>query len=161
MEENLKQLLLKDLCARVSSGVICNYEGVMPLRAGRAKSYDKLTGITLYSEHTVLEFGPHKAILGDSIKPYLRPMSSMTEGEKEELLNLLFDEDAKYFYIDEEGIIDGKHTDLMKEGLNEVLFCPRNVELYSNFLNSHFLDWRGLIPLGLALEATAEMYDIK
>ena len=90
---------------------------------------------------------------------YLRPMLSMTEGEKEELLNLLFDEDAKYFYIDEEGIIDGKHTDLMKEGLNEVLFCPRNVELYSNFLNSHFLDWRGLIPMGLALEAPEGMYN--
>ena len=80
------------------------------------------------------------------------------------LQNLENNENKAYRIIavdDEEGIIDGKHTDLMKEGLNEVLFCPRNVELYSNFLNSHFLDWRGLIPLGLALEATAEMYDIK
>ena len=62
--------------------------------------------------------------------PYLRPMSSMTEEEKEE-----FEELKKscknYFWVD--NLLD--------------------------FYLSHHLDWRGLILLGLALEAPADMYN--
>ena len=132
MEKDLKQLLLMDLCARLPFGVICNYEGVMPFGAGRAKSYDKLTGIKLYSDHAVLEFGPHKAILGDSIKPYLRPLSSMTEEENKHYLETC----------------SGGNSD------------HPTVESF-DYLKSIHIDYRGLIPLGLALIALDGMYNTK
>lgn len=83
----------------------------------------------------------------------------MTEEEKEELLNLLFDKEAKHFYINGEGLIDGKTLSLMKEGLNYPAFCPINITLYTDWLNARHFDYRGLIEKGLALEAPNEIYN--
>ena len=71
------------------------------------------------------------------IKPYLRPMSSMTEDERKEY--------------------------------NEYLFHGASIGLMSNtatayelidWLNSHHFDYRGLIIMGLAIEAPEGMYKI-
>ena len=148
-----KKLILKDLSARLPYGV-------------------KVLTPNDQEAYTLLALHPNKniAVIGfemdgmyvtskvkiDDCKPLLRPMSSMTNSEKEELLNLLFDEEAKYFYIDEEGVIDGKTSDLMKEGLNYPTFCPTNIELYTNWLNEHHFDYRGLIEKGLAKAVTKE-----
>lgn len=59
----------------------------------------------------------------EDVKPYLRPMSSMTEKEKEFIYNGHIE-----FWIRED-------------------YC-----------NEHHLDYRGLIPMGLALEAPEDMY---
>jgi hypothetical protein len=69
------------------------------------------------------------------IKPYLRPMFSMTEEEKKEY-------DALYTYV--EGCIDRKFK--------------IDFSLTTDWLNSHYLDFRGLIEKGLALEAPEGMY---
>jgi len=61
--------------------------------------------------------------------PYLRPMSSMTEKEKKE-----FQEIKLSYYFDEDSYIS------------------------LDWLNAHHLDYRGLIPKGLALEAPEGMY---
>ena len=66
-------------------------------------------------------------------KPYLRPMSSMTEEERNHLEEL--DDDWVYNGI----------------GFSEMF----------DFLVSHHLDYRHLIEKGLALEAPADMYKIK
>lgn len=70
----------------------------------------------------------------EKLKPYLRPVSSMTEEEREELGELL----KGYLY----------------RGVPTEEFVSRMEEFY----NSHHLDFRGLIPMGLALEAPEDMY---
>ncbi len=65
-------------------------------------------------------------------KPYLRPMSSMT---KEEILEYL---------------------SACNKDNKDILIAPRYLGL--DYLLSHYLDFHGLIPMGLALEAPEGMY---
>jgi len=71
----------------------------------------------------------------DTIKPYLRPMSSMTEKEHSD-----YEYYCKMLSTNPYG------------GFNERLI---------NYLNSHYLDFRGLIIMGLAIIAPEGMYNIK
>jgi hypothetical protein len=78
------------------------------------------------------------------IKPYLRPLSSMTKEERE--------------YIEDKCAF----TTMGPIGGNFGLVMPViAVEWLIDFYNSHHLDWRGLISKGLALEAPEGMYNIK
>ena len=72
MTQEEKELLLKDLCARLPYGVIC-----------KSKSY---RNILFNSSHISL-------IESEEIKPYLRLLSSMTEDEKE-TYQMFFNEDG-------------------------------------------------------------------
>ena len=79
------------------------------------------------------------------VKPYLRPMSSMTQDECTQLSMLL----PKSYVVYSEEI----------HNINELTkILPEHIEIITDFYNSHYLDWRGLIPKGLALEATENMY---
>ena len=129
MTQEEKKLLLKDLYARLPYGVIVKYksqesEGQIKLGYGNI-GY-------------VAELGRGWWI---DCKPYLRPMSSMTEEEKKEY---------------------GKVCELDTEILAN---HPMNGEpfpaLYNSqdWLNAHHFDYRGLIKLGLALEAPEGMYE--
>lgn len=104
-----KELLLKDLCARLLYEVKVNYYGTI---------------LTLDREL------PSDDELENGVKPYLRPMSSMTEEEEKE-----FEEIKLSYHFDEDSYI---------------LF---------DWLNKHHFDYRGLIPKGLALEALEGMYN--
>jgi hypothetical protein len=169
MTQEEKELLLKDLCERLPYGVkVYNTTFKNPTIQ---TLYGKISSDEFLMEETYTSVGVDGDDFGSSnkrhytgyidfIKPYLRPMSSMTEEEKEELLNILFDKEAKYFYVNEEGLIDGKTSDLMKEGLNYPSFCPINIKLYIDFLLSHHFDYRGLIEKGLAIVAPEDMYNI-
>ena len=156
MTKEEKILLVKDLGQRILYGV----------KFKLTVTFYTITGIDLTTVEDGEWQGWDYVVMAKGIapveikyvKPYLRPMSSMTEKEKKELLNLLFDKEAKYFYIDEEGTIDGKTFDLMKDGLNYPTFCPVNIVLYTDWLNEHHFDYRGLIEKGLALEAPRNMY---
>lgn len=64
----------------------------------------------------------------ETIKPYLRPMSSMT-----------FSEEREYLSVSKE-------------------MCPDNPSALTDWLNSHHFDYYGLIEQGLALEAPEGMY---
>lgn len=83
------------------------------------------------------------------IKPYLRPISSMTEEEKEEFHKL------KQFSV----------TVIMPNGVSRIepIYIVDLEEdgdglnhLY-DWLNAHHFDYRGLIEKGLALEAPADI----
>ena len=69
------------------------------------------------------------------VKPYLRPMSSMTEEERKEYELL------------------ANHCIVTSIG-----FAHLEAQILINWLNAHHFDYRGLIPMALALEAPAEMY---
>ena len=94
------------------------------------------------------------------VKPYLRPMSSMTEKEKKELLNIVCGKGSKYFHISEEGI-DNNDAEVQRGPNFEfhwVNFSYKNIEKATDWLNKKMFDWRDLISRGLALEAPEGMY---
>ena len=121
-EENLKQLLFKDLCARLPYGVICS----------SVFGNSKVTSIDT-EDNTIYLFDYSEWAY--NVKPYLRPMSSMTEEEKKEW---------HYLY-------------LPLPHKNETSETERRID----WLNAHHFDYRGLIEKGLALEAKEGMYKIE
>lgn len=142
MTQNEKQLLLKDLCARLPYGV---------------KIHAEVDGKVFGDEE--LQIVNKSAILGDygpvpvinpveddtndgfeltNVKPYLRPMSSMTEEEREEFRKV-------------GGVMS---HNLQNDHYAISAFTP---EAY-DWLNENMFDYRGVIPTGLALEAPEGMY---
>ena len=81
----------------------------------------------------------------DVIKPYLRPMSSMTEEEKEYVKN-------RWCYEDWNDI---------HNFLNHYQIDVGDAFSFVDWLNSHHFDYRGLIEKGLAIEAPEGMYGNK
>ena len=126
MTQEEKDLLLKDLCARLPYGVICQMEDKLIINDSPFYDY------TLSERHIDL-FRNHKDFY---IKPYLRPMSSMTEDECITLSKLIPYE-----------------TDAWKYIKTPVPLYIVNTEQF-DFFHSHHLDWRGLISKGLAIEVT-------
>lgn len=142
MTQEEKQLLLKDLCARLPYGVMC-----------RAIINDIKTDTNPEESLLTLTSGMLNYIWINSrnLKPYLRPISSMTEEEKKKFKNVLpcsmtfgvtYSDELK-LYHDEE--YDG---DYYFSTFSEI----------EDWLNEHHFDYRGLIPMGLALEAPKDMY---
>ena len=109
----------------------------------------------------------------EMIKPYLRPMSSMTEDEKDYIKNVArfkqsdgihYDDGVHYVPIyqetlDDQWKADGKFPPILGDIYRFML--EYGYILLIDFFNSHHLDYRGLIPRGLALEAPEGMYSTK
>ena len=84
MEENLKKLLLKDLCSRLPYKVKCKYSGEIPMIGEVTNNIGTLSNIYVDKE---CPFEINGGIYGFAdVKPYLRPLSSMTEEENEEYI---------------------------------------------------------------------------
>ena len=83
-------------------------------------------------------------------KPDIRPLSSMTEEEKEELKTLF---DAEEVTSDSICYLEGG---TLVEYLSRISysFCSEIID----WLNAHHFDHHNLIEKGLALEASSEMY---
>ena len=80
----------------------------------------------------------------EDIKPYLRPMSSMTKEEEDEFEELFI---GYSISRDRNCVYHSNRGDL-------------NLGII-DWLNANHFDYRGLIPMGLALEAKEGMYNIK
>lgn len=120
MTQENKELLLKDLCARLPYNVICQVEFK---ENGKYNSKVMLlSGIFTDEAYFTTKGG---SIYSNEYKPYLRPMSSMTEEEK-----LMY-----------EGLMIG--TDNISYMLDVI-----------DWLNKNHFDYRGLINKGLAIDAT-------
>ena len=120
MTQEDKELLLKDLCARLPHKIkflreSWNYESDQELSVIESLEDIDKDG---YINNT-------KVYKVEDIKPYLFPLSSMTEEEK-----LMY-----------EGLMIG--TDNISYMLDVI-----------DWLNSHHFDYRGLIEKGLAIDAT-------
>lgn len=131
MTQKQKQLLLVDLCARLPYQPICEF----------TDTEDDFCTTTAALGYSLRDFIAGKVL----IKPYLRPMSSMTEEEKEEWHNTF---DSVQDYVPEADDYDDNWHE------------EPGIESY-DYLISHHFDYRGLIPKGLALEATEDMYKEK
>lgn len=144
MEQEEKQLILQDLCARYPYGIY--------VLADVYKTFDggiigKVIGVNIETGLVYLE-GVLTPFSIDQIKPYLRSMSSMTDEEKREYNSFFggqkpFDSDF-YAYQKEYKFV-----------------YEWDVANYVNWLNAHYLDFRGLIPKNLAIEAPSNIYKIK
>lgn len=128
MTQEEKQLLLADLCARLPYGVICNIEH-KDMDGWKTEDM-KLSGVFNGSSQQYFTCEGGSAYSSD-FKPYLRPISSMTEQEKTDF-----------------------GVPFTSEGLTTLADTVECVD----WLNAHHFDYRGLIPMGLALEAPDDMY---
>ena len=129
MTQEEKQLLLKDLSARLPYDVIVDYEShiyVLNEIDPACKDIDYITVRIQDVERLMCA----KSVMIENIIPYLRPMSSMTE-----------EEEAEYYALN------------AYEGA-----FPHNEDALDYVLEHHF-DFRGLIEKGLALEAPEGMYN--
>ena len=134
MTQEEKELLLKDLCARLNYGVKIHIE----LNCTTPDDIVKLIGIDIENfiyTYSIGNLNVRTTIfnhLGElTFKPYLRPMSSMTEEERNEWMDITH---AQEWLI------------------------IRNLDKAIDWLNAHHFDYRGLIEKGLALEALEKMY---
>ena len=140
MTQENKQLLLKDLCARLPYGVKVCY---VTLPDSMPKAWD-LIGMPAPHLADIIVEGKYRFAACDveeNIRPYLRPMSSMTEEECITLSKLIPYE-----------------TDAWKYIKTPIPLYIANIEQF-DFFHRHHLDWRGLIQKGLALEAPEGMYE--
>lgn len=153
MTQEEKQLLLKDLCARLPYGVNLHVEESKKLPDNEHISIGFIGGYALNKEgcqdfliSEVLESLDN----GSVVKLYLRPMSSMTEEEGKELEDLFCEIDAPCWVDTEYGCVNFA-------GGNDFIDTEM-AEVYTDWLNAHHFDYRGLIEKGLALEAPEGMY---
>lgn len=136
MTQEDKELLLRDLCARLPYNVKAYvkhwakldrkyYEGVYTVES----IHPSLNNILVYSERFAVD-----VLVGYydyEIKPYLFPLSSMTETQKEEYAHIL----------------------VMSSNLASSQLLGMTVE---DWLNKNHFDYRGLIEKGLAIDATRQ-----
>ena len=135
-----KELLLKDLCARLPYGVKLWHESYVDL-------------ITLHSidaTHCGVEISIDSSDSGtpwwnsiEQVKPYLFPLSSMTEEQKK-------------FFKDRPIFLDSDNDLVVKEdflGNSQFTMLDDWVEVILWLVKNHF-DYRGLIPKGVAIDCT-------
>lgn len=122
-----KELLFKDLCARLPYGINCEYQGKVHGIVGF--NHGK---VTIY-EHFQSE---PKFPFIEEVKPYLFPLSSINEEQKKEYCSLVWFNGLSRGWNSDDAII-----------LDEV-------PMLTNFYHKNHIDYRGLIPLGLAIDAT-------
>lgn len=119
MTREQKDLLLKDLCARLPYGVKISVNNKVEI----------LEGIGILDD--VAEYGSFLSCSIEEVKPYLFPISSMTEEQKQ-------------------------HYQWIQCHALDALGNPLCFDCYDSidWLNANHFDYRGLIPMGLANDAT-------
>ncbi len=125
MTQEDKDLLLKDLCTRLPYGV----KGII--------TYDDNKNIfAIKGIFNILFLSDAECCHVEDFKPYLRPMSNMTEEEQDKFLDLIICVDNGKAVVEEDKIY-----------------------AYNNFIYSHHLDNKNFIERGFALEAPKGMYN--
>jgi hypothetical protein len=143
MTQEDKERLLKDLCGRLPYGVIVNYKGlVRPLFSVSPTQHFQITlDNALDGEHNGLVYVSLDTDNADELKPYLRPMSSMTKEEQKELEKII------------DGILGYKARNYFH---SEDDYKWNTLYEAIDWLNAHHFDFRNLIEKGLAIAVTPE-----
>ena len=136
MKQEDKELLLRDLCGRLPYGVKMNHiadnEQNPKTLIGIDRDYVSLKSTAGYSYVPVEDY-----------KPYLFPLSSMTEEQKK-------------FFKDRPIFLDSENELVVKEdffGNSRFTMLEDWVEVILWLVKNHF-DYRDLIPKGLAIDCT-------
>lgn len=158
MTQEEKELLLKVFCAMLPYRLLCyvpTYDDDMELTGVRLNYlcfHKREWGIN-YKHELEIVIDP----LNDSsnsyvVKPYLRPLSSMTEEEICDYMKLRFEDSVD--------VRNAKHTS--NNSISAIVDCTFTRYWYNemvtdrtiDWLNKKKFDWRGLIPLGLGIDCT-------
>ena len=160
MEQEEKDLLLQDLCARLPYG--------LKVKCGNTvtKEICELVGINAEISSVSIRDRWAKYYLENvvSIKPYLHPMSSMTDEEIKDLEKYTHHSftynpgDVEIRNIQYQAYDGISFDPFVKATFNMPVSSCSCVRLIK-WLNSHHFDYRGLIEKGLALEAPEGMYN--
>ena len=146
MTQEDKELLLKDLSARLPYGVHCciyNFDGTI-------RDEDDLVFYCAGANIVTLKGdAKRECFMYHQVKPYLRPMSSMTEEEKDD-----------FYDNSETGDVDTR-TDGLGLYFRGEFALFEDITYAIDWLNAHYFDYRHLIEKGLALEAPEGMYKTK
>lgn len=142
MTEEQKKLLINDLCGRLPYGVKFKFK--------YAESSSEIMRAIYLGNYVIINSKDYSCEIND-IKPYLFPMSSITEEQANELFNL--------FGI---SLLDSVGRDYIKINectgitffLNKGFDVEMHLDKLMNWLNSNHFDYRGLITMGLAIDAT-------
>ena len=134
MTQEQKILLLKDLCGRQMYNVKCQvFNDANPYTLSGVlhnKPYSQL-----YFEE--LDWKEHDGFVGvEYCKPHLFPLSSMTEEQRREYDKIIY-----------------RSIELHHREYSDVV----EIDLFDNlqeFYHRNHFDYRGLIPMGLAIDAT-------
>ena len=136
MTQEDKELLLQDLCGRLPYGVKVLYK----------HSVFDIDYISSMYEEVHLDIVDNYTIGISEVKPYLFPMSSMTE--------------EQYNSLYESGILNNcSHSyEYVNPHIHGVSFIFKEFKTYSleliEWLNKNHFDYRDLIPKGLAIDCT-------
>lgn len=145
--------LLKDLCCRLPYGVKVHAKYI---DTDTNTEVEKVGVLSMIDKDTVVAFTNYDTnwynyVVAHEVKPYLFPLSSITEGQSMELFKL--------FGI---SLVDSISADYIK--INEctgiTFFLDKGFDIETHldklidWLNKNHFDYRGLIPMGLAIDAT-------
>lgn len=141
MLQEHKELLIKDLCSRLPYGLMIDYKGIRT-KLQNIKVYQLYNGDVIKDYICLIDiFGDDDYVNVENIKPYLLPLSSMTEEQKREL-NKLSEKECKII----ENVVNNPTS-------SNVGF-PVVVHYMIDWCNKNHFDYHGLIPMGLAIDAT-------
>ena len=140
MTQEDKDLLLKDLCARLPYGVKIELTWWV-------MDEGTYVNVTLEPEHIEQLLNYENYIT--EIKPYLFPLSSMTEEQEKEIQEITGNPDYACII---------RKTDGLELWLNFIDTDPTiwlgTIFEVQDYLNKNHFDYRGLITMGLAIDAT-------
>ena len=123
-QEEEKNLLLKDLCTRLPYGVRYRH---FTWNDEYGETYIAAQIYSINTDGYVKNCHDDETVYIDNVRPYLFPLSSMTEEQKKE-----------YQYITERWMNDPAYS----------------ISNSIDWINKHHFDYRGLIEKGLAIDAT-------
>ena len=143
MTQEDKELLFKDLCARLPYGVLV----VTP----KGRGYVCNINLTIFDYELGVNINP---IIRDpfsinDVKPYLFPLSSMTDEQAKEIQEIIGNPDYACII---------RKTDGLELWLNFIDTDPTiwldAIFEVQDYLNKNHFDYRGLIEKGLAIDVT-------
>lgn len=152
MTQNEKDLLLKVLCARLPYNIKFSIIWPYPIKSEPIETISTIFAINRYGIISFIWTYEKEEILQKNainildIKPYLFPLSSMTEEQKYNFYCRFIEsdydfDDFKEFYLD--------------NGMWHKLFTTlEDIEAIIDWFHKNYFDYRGLISMGLAIDAT-------
>ena len=135
MRQEDKDLLLKDLCVRLPYGVKVEY---------RNEIFD-IEHVSPMYEEVKLDTHETWTVYVSDVKPYLFPLSSITEEQRNDISKLLIDTQNTF----------SPYGEINTKGCDNLFVCSvKQSNAFINYCLMHHLDINGLIEKGLAIDAT-------